>query len=253
MALIGSVALSGCSALNSGPTTTTTVTVAKNPNGAPAAPGAEGTAGAAEQRSPEDFPRAVAGRNTSAAFAENVRQQFVQQWVKDGNTNTTVVATSPVTGGTYTMTCSGEDVIHCTGGNDAHVYIYSKNAPEGAQGADDAAGAVAGGQSFTGTIRDLTGYEFAALYPSRKANPPMAGDRVMFLELDAPVTLTLGKPGAAGSMFTDTATEIRFKDPFSSPYAGRNGERVTITIDPSQCTWPSDTTPPTGAPGCSGI
>ena len=92
LAIIGSVALSGCSALNSGPTTTTTVTVAKNSNSAPAASGAEDTA---EKRTPEDFPRAIAGRNTSAAFAENVRQQFVQQWVADGNTNTTVVTTSP--------------------------------------------------------------------------------------------------------------------------------------------------------------
>jgi serine/threonine-protein kinase len=36
-----------------------------------------------------------------------------------------VTATSPVTGDTYTMQCSGESPVSCSGGNNAFVVFYS--------------------------------------------------------------------------------------------------------------------------------
>ncbi|WP_075724161.1 hypothetical protein [Corynebacterium aquilae] len=260
---IVALTLAGCSGGMPGRhAQTTTVTVKRDPNAAanPAdhagAPKPGDPQAAGGQRSPQDYPRASAGRNTSAAFAESVRQQFVDQWVKDGNTNVTVNAYSPVTGATYTMSCSGTDVVHCSGGNDAHVYIYSTSAPT--DGSTPAAGGQATGggstQAYSGTIRDLSGYEFANTYPEKNGNPPSAGQRVLFLELDAPTSFTAELISAPGKIETRTATEIRLGhslgEPLSSAYAGRNGEHVTINIDPSTCMWPSDTTPPLGAPFC---
>lgn len=61
---------------------------------------------------------------TTAGFAENVRNAYVNAYRVDRKTNQTVSASSPTTGLTYTMTCVDQgSYIHCTGGNNANVYI----------------------------------------------------------------------------------------------------------------------------------
>lgn len=61
---------------------------------------------------------------TTPGFAENVRNAYVEAYRVDRNTDQTVIASSPTTGQAYTMSCSDQgSYIHCTGGNDAHVYI----------------------------------------------------------------------------------------------------------------------------------
>lgn len=61
---------------------------------------------------------------TTPGFAENVRNAYVDAYRVDRETDQTVVAASPTTGLTYTMTCVDKgSYIHCTGGNDANVYI----------------------------------------------------------------------------------------------------------------------------------
>lgn len=61
---------------------------------------------------------------TTDGFGANVRDAFMREYRKGGSLPESVTAPSPTTGLTYTMTCtpSGGEV-HCTGGNDAHVYI----------------------------------------------------------------------------------------------------------------------------------
>ncbi|OYO19243.1 hypothetical protein CGZ93_12700 [Enemella dayhoffiae] len=58
---------------------------------------------------------------TSCPFAEKVRQAYGAQPRRDGVV--AVVATSPVTGSSYTMNCVATGLIVCTGGNDALVYL----------------------------------------------------------------------------------------------------------------------------------
>lgn len=65
---------------------------------------------------------AVGSSVTSCEFAISVRSTYLSQ---GGSGESRVVrAYSPVTGRTYTMSCSGGDVVTCTGGNNAVVYIY---------------------------------------------------------------------------------------------------------------------------------
>ena len=84
--------------------------------------------GARAQDSDDDKPQLkgeyrVSGPTTDG-FGANVRDAFMREYRKGGSLPESVTASSPTTGLTYTMTCtpSGEEV-HCTGGNDAHVYI----------------------------------------------------------------------------------------------------------------------------------
>ena len=65
---------------------------------------------------------AVGSGVTSCEFAESVRSQFVHQAVR-GRT-VTVNAYSPVTQQTYLMSCSGNRVVTCIGGNNAVIYLY---------------------------------------------------------------------------------------------------------------------------------
>ncbi|WP_138998929.1 serine/threonine protein kinase [Rhodococcus zopfii] len=65
---------------------------------------------------------AVGSTVTSCEFAEEVRAAYLRQGVRNGTVS--IDAYSPVTGRTYTMTCSGSAVVTCTGGNDAVVYLY---------------------------------------------------------------------------------------------------------------------------------
>ncbi|WP_280763345.1 serine/threonine protein kinase [Prescottella agglutinans] len=65
---------------------------------------------------------AVGSSVTSCEFAEEVRSAYLRQPVRNGTV--TISAFSPVTGRSYAMTCSGNAVVTCTGGNDAVVYVY---------------------------------------------------------------------------------------------------------------------------------
>ena len=57
------------------------------------------------------------GADTTCAFAENVRSAY------EGTGPGTVMAYSPVTHKTYSMTCSAGDPVVCTGANNASVYF----------------------------------------------------------------------------------------------------------------------------------
>jgi hypothetical protein len=57
------------------------------------------------------------GADTTCAFAENVRSAY------ESTGPGTVMAYSPVTHKTYSMTCSAGDPVVCTGGNKASVYF----------------------------------------------------------------------------------------------------------------------------------
>ncbi|WP_113630362.1 hypothetical protein [Corynebacterium heidelbergense] len=230
-------------------------------------PSLGGGAQAAARRSSAEYPRFAAGPNTTEGFAQNVYDTFIQQWVSTGNANQTVVATSPSTSKTYTMSCSGGATVHCVGGNDAHVYIYSDaggggSAPSGgaagggapAPGTSGGSGAT-GNYTFTGTVRAMSMQEFKASYQPEYPNQFAPGERVVFLQLDAPATVTAKNGGDNGSR--ESTTRELFLDygqaPLRSQYANRNGEHVSITVDLSQCRWPSDTRPPLGSLGCAGV
>lgn len=82
-------------------------------------------AGAYECRSAGSGPYdsvAVGSSVTSCEFAEAVWSQYVGHGGVGGSK--TVRAYSPVTGRTYTMSCSGGAVVTCTGGDNAVVHIY---------------------------------------------------------------------------------------------------------------------------------
>ncbi len=65
---------------------------------------------------------AVGSSVTSCEFAASVRSAYLSS---GGNGGPMIIdAYSPVTGTTYTMSCSGGPVVTCTGGNNAVVYIY---------------------------------------------------------------------------------------------------------------------------------
>jgi hypothetical protein len=69
------------------------------------------------------FNNSAAGSDvTSCQFAESVRGQYVQQPAR--GTTVTLNVFSPVTNQAYLMTCTGNHIITCTGGNSAVVYIY---------------------------------------------------------------------------------------------------------------------------------
>lgn len=77
----------------------------------------------ASRPSSAQLGNAAAGNDvTSCEFAEQVRLAYVNQSTR--NRDVTVEASSPVTGRSYRMTCSGDDVVRCTGGNNAVVYLY---------------------------------------------------------------------------------------------------------------------------------
>ena len=59
-----------------------------------------------------------AGPDTTCPFALNVAQAYYES----GGSNV-ISAYSPVTGSTYSMTCSGSAPTVCNGGNNATVYI----------------------------------------------------------------------------------------------------------------------------------
>lgn len=66
----------------------------------------------------------AASSRTSGPFAANVYSAFVDAYNSTGSPNVTVDVYSPVTGNTYTMSCSGGSTVYCTGGNNARVRIW---------------------------------------------------------------------------------------------------------------------------------
>ncbi|MBC2590735.1 serine/threonine protein kinase [Rhodococcus aetherivorans] len=118
----------------SGPSTSTSTVVVPAPGPAPAQGGAGPAPATGESMpsystpcpsvfsSPTLGTSAVGSSVTSCEFAEEVRSEYLRQGVRGGVV--TIAAYSPVTGRTYTMTCSGTTVVTCSGGNDAVVYLY---------------------------------------------------------------------------------------------------------------------------------
>ncbi|RBO96871.1 serine/threonine-protein kinase [Nocardia puris] len=92
--------------------TTTSATPVRLPAGA--------TACGADSAPAGQFSRAAIGNSvTSCPFAEEVRRAYA------ASESATVVATSPVTGRTYTMTCTPQgQLVACSGGENALVYVY---------------------------------------------------------------------------------------------------------------------------------
>lgn len=65
---------------------------------------------------------ASANDHTSCSFAANVRSEYVQAGANGATVSIDVY--SPMTNTWYTMQCSGDQPVMCTGGNDAVVYLY---------------------------------------------------------------------------------------------------------------------------------
>jgi hypothetical protein len=72
--------------------------------------------------STEFHTSAVGSSVTSCAFAEQVRYQYLDQWRR--GVPVAIWAHSPVVRKDFLMSCSGGDMVTCTGGNDAVVYLY---------------------------------------------------------------------------------------------------------------------------------
>ena len=62
------------------------------------------------------------GPNTSCPFAQNVEHAYTGSI---GNGNGTVTASSPVTGDSYQMQCTGGSPVSCSGGTNALVEFYT--------------------------------------------------------------------------------------------------------------------------------
>ncbi|MGZ4561822.1 MAG: hypothetical protein ACXVXJ_12795 [Mycobacteriaceae bacterium] len=70
-----------------------------------------------------DYSHSATGTNvTTCEFAEEVRVEYGR--VQPGGGPAVISVFSPVTGRTYTMSCSGANPVICTGGNNAVVYVY---------------------------------------------------------------------------------------------------------------------------------
>jgi hypothetical protein len=73
--------------------------------------------------SDSEFASSAVGTSvTSCAFAESVRRAYINN--SGRNRSVTIEAVSPATNLSYTMSCTGDQVVRCTGGNNAVVYIY---------------------------------------------------------------------------------------------------------------------------------
>lgn len=75
-------------------------------------------------RSKADFPNFGANSATSDEFARIVYNAFIAEYVATGTTNPTLNVASPVTGESYTMTCTYNTNVTCSGGNGATVMIH---------------------------------------------------------------------------------------------------------------------------------
>ncbi|MBV7281365.1 MULTISPECIES: hypothetical protein [unclassified Corynebacterium] len=254
--ILGTAALvlAGCGgaddAAPSGSTSTTTVTEIETEIADETSADTEPT-----PRTEDAYLRYEAGPHTSELFAKSVRDAFAAQWVRTGNTDVSVEANSFVTGDTYTMKCSGEHIVHCTGGNNAHVYLYDKTVPAGEEGApaypelDDNEP-----QTISGVIRDLSGDEFLEKYGELYPFDFGVTGRVRYVELDEPTVLRGTYPYREGKTKEDQTYRVAIgstpEDSAGSRLAGRDGEHITEDVSPSQCWWPNDPKPPGWALRC---
>lgn len=80
---------------------------------------------ARDQKPSGDFNNVYTGSDlTSEAFAQSVRDAYVDNYLETDQLDATVKAYSSVTGQTYTMKCDDNgQFVTCTGGNNAIVYI----------------------------------------------------------------------------------------------------------------------------------
>ncbi len=70
-----------------------------------------------------EFSHSAVGSNvTTCQFAEAVRREYIRHSFRNGPVRLDVF--SPVTKQSYVMSCDGGDVVRCTGGNNAVVYLY---------------------------------------------------------------------------------------------------------------------------------
>lgn len=83
------------------------------PQGAPACTNGPPIGGVAQSFSGSEV--------TSCGFAEAMRQAYGNQGVR--NAEVQLGVTSPVSGDSYQMTCKGSQVITCTGGQNARIYL----------------------------------------------------------------------------------------------------------------------------------
>ncbi|MEX3504705.1 hypothetical protein [Corynebacterium sp. LK2510] len=67
---------------------------------------------------------APATSKTSGPFAANVYSAFRDACANTGGPNVNINVYSPVTGSTYSMSCSGTGTVYCRGGNNAVVSIW---------------------------------------------------------------------------------------------------------------------------------
>ena len=90
------------------------------------APAQAASSGSSNGHSWGDYTSYYAATNkTSNSFAGNVYTAFMNNWIAGGGTGATLSVYSPVTGGTYTMYCSGSSSsVTCSGGDNARVVIY---------------------------------------------------------------------------------------------------------------------------------
>jgi serine/threonine-protein kinase len=105
------------------PDTTTAAAVSTPPAGSTACRPTSSTAGSPYTRS------ASGNSDTGCGFAEAVRKAYARAAAKDAESGSdapsSVVAVSPATGRSYTMSCQATGrLITCTGGDDAVVYVY---------------------------------------------------------------------------------------------------------------------------------
>lgn len=135
IAAVGFFVVPSLTGASAGPTTSTVVATAtaaagdSAPQVVPAAPAqparASKPSGAYEcsDSGGGAYSRAAVGSSvTSCEFANSVRSRYVGSGGSGGSM--VVNAYSPVTGRTYTMSCSGGSVVTCTGGNNAVVHLY---------------------------------------------------------------------------------------------------------------------------------
>jgi hypothetical protein len=106
-------------------TTTTTTTVTSSARSSYPAVAITGTACGTSGSSP--YSHAAAGNDhTSCPFAQAVRSAYLTSGAN--GSDVTVQAYSKVTKLWYVMTCTGNQPVRCTGGNDALVWLYGGTA-----------------------------------------------------------------------------------------------------------------------------
>ena len=146
-AVVIGVAVVGWQVFGKSPTTSSSaaqhagaVTATTAPMAAPATQTADTTTTAATSTPPEGstacsssssghdtaYTRSASGNSqTTCGFAEAVRKAYAKAADSSSESPTSVVAVSPTTGRSYTMTCKATGrLITCTGGDNAIVYVY---------------------------------------------------------------------------------------------------------------------------------